>query len=159
MPWLQRMLVPTIFYKRPTRRNTGDSQFNNSYRRIAMKIRPSLLVMIIFTGISACSAITPSQPTATPTTTPEIFMPLPADQHAFEVVRATLAANLGVDPLSITLVDEAPVDWPDTCLGLPAIGEMCAQVVTPGFRVRVQAGEMVYEFHTDQDAKNLRQVK
>ena len=86
-------------------------------------------------------------------------MPLPADQHAFEVVRATLAADLGADPLSITLVEVVPVDWPDACLGLPAIGEMCAQVMTPGFRVRVQAGADIYEFHTDQDAKILRQVK
>lgn len=124
-----------------------------------MKIRLGLLVMIILTGLSACGAFTPSQPIATPTTTPEIFMPLPADQHAFEVVRATLAANLGVNPLSITLVEVVSIDWPDTCLGLPALGEMCAQVVTPGYRVRVQMGEVIYEFHTDQAAKNLRQIK
>lgn len=124
-----------------------------------MKIRLGLLVMIIFTGLSACGAFTPSQPIATPPTTPEIFMPLPADQHAFEVVRATLAANLGIDPLSITQVEVVPVNWPDACLGLPTLGEMCAQVVTPGFRVRVLVGEVAYEFHTDQDAKILRQAK
>ena len=124
-----------------------------------MKIRLGLLVMVIFTGLSACGAFTPSQPIPTPTTTPEIFMPLPADLHAFEVVRATLAANLGIDPLSITQVEVVSIDWPDTCLGLPALGEMCAQVVTPGYRVRVQMGEVIYEFHTDQAAKNLRQVK
>ena len=124
-----------------------------------MKIRLGLLVIIILTGLPACGTFTPSQPEVIPTATPEIFMPLPADQHAFEVVRATLAANLGVDPLSIILLEVTPVDWPDTCLGVPALGEMCAQVVTPGFRVLVQVGEVIYEFHTDQDAKNLRQEK
>ena len=124
-----------------------------------MKIRLCLLVMIILSGLSGCGKFTPSQPVATPTTTPEVFMPLPAEQRAFEVVRATLASNLGLAPLSIALVEVIPVNWPDTCLGLPAIGEMCAQVVTPGFRVRVRAGEVIYEFHTDQDVTNLRQVK
>jgi hypothetical protein len=102
---------------------------------------------------------TPVQPVIEPTTTPEIFMPIPAEQRTFEKVRATLAGVLNVDPLIISLMDLTPVDWPDSCLGLPTPGEMCAQVVTPGFRVRVQEGGAIYEFHTDLEAKGIRQVK
>jgi hypothetical protein len=145
-------------------------------------MRPLIRLLILFClGLSSCTILSQGQPgteptaspelpwngaiTATkqtptePTTTPEIYMPLPAEQRAFETVRAKLAGDLGVDPLLVTLVDVIPVDWPDSCLGLPALGEMCAQVVTPGFRVRVQEGMVVFEFHTDQDAQNLRQVK
>ena len=47
-----------------------------------------------------------------------------------------------------------PVDWPDTSLGCPKPGEFYAQVVTLGYRVKVQlkAGElMLREFHTSED--------
>ncbi len=146
-----------------------------------MKILPIFLVMLISLGFSSCTMIgpplpwkestftpeqpvlqpsaTPEQPLAESTTTPEIFMPIPAEQRAFEKVRVTLAGKLGVDPIIISLVDVTMVDWPDSCLGLPEIGEMCAQVVTPGFRVRIQEGGAIYEFHTDLEAKGVRQVK
>lgn len=129
-----------------------------------MKRNILLLATVICLGISACGPLktsasaTPSV-TGGPTTTPEIFQPLPNDQKAFEAVRAALSKQLNVDPLTVTLVDIQPVDWPDSCLGLPASNEMCAQMVTPGFRLHVKAGGTVYEFHTDLTAQNLRQKK
>src|SRR5512135_1770366 len=101
-----------------------------------------LLLLVIGLSLTACgpgkvgaASPDPSNPEAT--TTPEIFMPLPADQRAFEAVRAALGQQLGVDPLTIRLVKVEPVDWPDSCLGLPGEAEMCAQMITPGFRVTV----------------------
>ncbi len=124
-----------------------------------MRAKLGLLVLGTFLVLSACSLPKAGPATAEPTTTPEIFMPLPAGQRAFEAARAALAQELGVDPLTITLVDVQPVDWPDSCLGLAGPDEMCAQVVTPGFLVKVKAGETVYEFHTDQGATNVREKK
>ena len=86
-------------------------------------------------------------------------MPLPADQRAFEAVREFLGQKLGVDPLTISLVDVEAVQWPDSCLGLAGSNEVCAQVVTAGFRVRVKADDAIYEFHTDQNATQIRQVR
>jgi hypothetical protein len=85
-------------------------------------------------------------------------MPLPADQRAVAAARTFLATELGVDPLTIQPVDVAAVNWPDTCLGLPAIDEMCAQVITPGFKIHLRVGDAIYELHTDQSAKEIRQV-
>lgn len=121
-----------------------------------------LLLVVFSLGLSACgplkaNASTPTPTTAEPTTTPEVFNPLPNDQRAFEAVRASLAKQLNVDPLTITLVDIQPKDWPDTCLGLPGADEMCAQMVTPGFLMHVKAGGTVYEFHTDIGGDNIRQ--
>ena len=91
-----------------------------------------------------------------PTPTPEVFNPLPSEQRAFEASREALARQLGLDPLAIRLVETVPVDWPDACLGLPAAGESCAQVVTPGFRVLVEAGGESYEYRTDRDGSIVR---
>ena len=97
-------------------------------------------------------------PTGEPTTTPEVFNPLPQDQRAFEAVRALLAKQLNVDPLSIKLVEVKPMDWSDSCLGLGGPAESCLQAITPGFLVKVQAGANAYEFHTDQSGESIRQV-
>ena len=63
--------------------------------------------------------------------------------------RSHLAARLGltieeVHPLAIDVVR-----WPDACLGLHAAGQFCAQVVTPGFRVTLLAGDKVHEYRAD----------
>jgi hypothetical protein len=46
--------------------------------------------------------------------------------------------------------------WPDACLGLPAAGEMCAQVETPGYRIVLTAGGKQYTLRTDAAAKVIR---
>ncbi len=123
-----------------------------------------LLVLVAGLGLSACGsaiakAATQKPVPAEPTPTPEVFQPLPADQRAFEAVRAALAQQLGVDPLTIVLVKAEAVEWSDSCLGLGGPAESCLQAITPGFRVTVQQGDQVFEFHTDQEAQNIRQVK
>jgi hypothetical protein len=102
--------------------------------------------------VGACA----SQTAEPPTPTPEVFNPLPPEQRAFEAARQALAQQLGLDPLDIRLVETAPVDWPDACLGLPAAGESCAQVITPGFRVVVETGGTSYEFRTNRDGSLAR---
>lgn len=47
------------------------------------------------------------------------------------------------------------VEWPDACLGVPSDGEACAEVVTPGFRVRLARGAA---YHTDL-AGNVRRAR
>ena len=106
-----------------------------------------LLCLLASCGGSTIEPLTP---------TPEVFSPLPPEQRAFEAVREALARQLGLDPLAIQLVETAPVDWPDACLGLPAAGESCAEVVTPGFRVIVETGGSSYEFHTNRDGSLVR---
>ncbi|MGO1545115.1 MAG: protealysin inhibitor emfourin [Gulosibacter sp.] len=38
-------------------------------------------------------------------------------------------------------------EWPDSCLGAPSEGEACAEVLTPGYRIRMVGG-LIY--HADQ---------
>ena len=121
-------------------------------RRLSWSVGFGLIVVGILTILGACASRT-SEPS---TPTPEVFNPLPPEQRAFEAVREELARQLGLDPLDIQLAEITPVDWPDACLGLPGSGESCAQVVTPGFRVVVEAGGKSYEFRTNREGSLVR---
>jgi hypothetical protein len=54
-----------------------------------------------------------------------------------------------VDADAITIASVEAVDWPDACLGVSLPDVMCAQVITPGFRVVIEANGQQYEYHTD----------
>jgi hypothetical protein len=45
----------------------------------------------------------------------------------------------------LTSVEE--VDWPDACLGAGGEDEVCAQVITPGYRIIVEQGGETVEYH------------
>lgn len=60
-----------------------------------------------------------------------------------------LAVRLGIDTHSITATEARPVDWPDASLGCPRPDMMYAQVITPGYLIRLTAGGRIYEYHAD----------
>lgn len=117
------------------------------------------LLAVIVLGAYALTKVNARPASGDSTTTPEVFNPLPAEQKAFEAVRAKLAQELGVDQLTITLKSVEAVEWTDGCLGLGGPAESCLQALTPGFRVTVLHEANSYEFHTDQAASSLREVK
>ncbi len=75
---------------------------------------------------------------------------------AGETVRKLLARRLGVDVAEIELVNVERVDWQDSCLGYGSPVELCAQVITPGYRVIVKTAGTSYEFHTDLEVLRIR---
>lgn len=58
----------------------------------------------------------------------------------------TQQTNVAINEIQIISVE--PVDWQDTCLGFENNG-ICAQVITPGFRIIVNVQGKEIEFHTD----------
>jgi hypothetical protein len=66
-----------------------------------------------------------------------------------------LAELLNIEPSAITLVSVEAVDWPDGCLGVHTPGVMCAQVITPGFRVTLEAEGKRYEYHTNESGSQV----
>lgn len=68
--------------------------------------------------------------------------------------RHDLAQRLNVDEQDITegLVEQA--DFPDAALGAPIEDEMSAQVITPGWRIRLNANGKTYEYRAT--ARQLR---
>lgn len=70
------------------------------------------------------------------------------DPSIVRAAKKDLAQRLGVREQSIDLVGQIDeVTWPDASLGCPEPGMMYAQVLTPGYRFKLQSGAKVYEYH------------
>lgn len=61
-----------------------------------------------------------------------------------EIAKADLAKRLGVDVDSIAVVSRERVEWPDTSLGNPKPSMVYAQVITPGYRLILEADGQTY---------------
>jgi hypothetical protein len=61
-----------------------------------------------------------------------------------------LAKNLGLDASQIEVISTEAVEWPDGCLGITQEGIACAQVVTPGYKIVLEANGKQVEYHTNQ---------
>lgn len=67
-----------------------------------------------------------------------------------------LAANLGLDEGSISVVSNEAVEFPDSCLGVAMQDVMCAQMVTAGRIVVLEAGGVQYEYHVGDDGRRIQ---
>lgn len=68
--------------------------------------------------------------------------------------RSDLAQRLGVGEHDIREGAVEQADFPDAALGAPVEDEMSAQVITPGWRIRLTANGKSYEYRANQ--KQLR---
>jgi hypothetical protein len=142
--------------------------------KIERLLIPILLTVTAAVVLAACSptsvtgpATTPtvaSEPEATPTEMPaasptaetadapasETETPAPAQS-----ARQALAQQLQAEAADIAIVSVEPVEWPDSCLGVQTQGVMCAQVITPGYRVVLEAEGEQYVFHTDETGSSV----
>jgi hypothetical protein len=147
-------------------------------RYLFLSIATLLLLVTCATGCGGqpTSIVPPDQPTAVPTQSDEsveetpvpthqpqeeeaIMTPKPSPEatevtppaHAEHVVllaQEDLAQRLDMSPEDILMVSVQAVDWPDASLGCPEPGMMYAQVITPGFRVVLEAEGQQYHYHS-----------
>jgi len=94
-------------------------------------------------------------PLAQPGLSPISPLPVRPGQTVATDAAAYLAAELGISPDEVTILSAEEVDWPDASLGCPEPGMMYAQVITPGYRFTLRAGEETYEVHTDYTGENM----
>jgi len=90
---------------------------------------------------ATASAVTGSQPLAAVEPPPEV-------KAVVGLAIEDLAGRLGLAPEAIQLVSVEPVEWSDASLGCPQPGMMYAQVITPGYRVVLEAEGQEYEYHS-----------
>ena len=76
-----------------------------------------------------------------------------------EAARQDLSKQLGMSLEEIEVQSVEAVEWPDASLGCPQPGMMYAQVITPGYRILLRAGDETYEYHSDQKRAILCQPK
>ena len=69
------------------------------------------------------------------------------EQAAFDRARTTLAVSKGGKPEDYALVSIQKVEWSDGSLGCPQPGVSYMQVITPGYRVALKAGDTVSNVH------------
>lgn len=67
-----------------------------------------------------------------------------------------LAENLGLDEAGISVVSNEPAEFPDSCLGVAMQDVMCAEVITLGRVVVLQADGVQYEYHVSQDGMRIQ---
>lgn len=71
------------------------------------------------------------------------------EPQAVAEARHDLMRRLGVVEADLEVRQVERVSWPDACLGAPQHDEVCAQVVTEGFRIELAAGAKTYRYHAD----------
>ena len=74
-------------------------------------------------------------------------------QSLLDEARADVANRAGVAPDQLSVVSVESVEWRDSSLGCPEPGRMYLQVITPGYRIVLQAGGNSYEYHSDQSRR------
>jgi len=67
-----------------------------------------------------------------------------------------LADNLGLDRNEISVASSSDVEFGDACLGVPIPEIMCAQVVTPGKIIVLEANGIPYEYHASADGSRIQ---
>lgn len=77
--------------------------------------------------------------------------PTPASDAAVQAARDALQAALGLEASGITLVERTLMVWPDACLGLGQPNMICAQVLTPGWLIVLEAQDRTYIYHANAD--------
>jgi len=79
-----------------------------------------------------------------------------SEQEIINRARADLAQRLAMNESEITKQSIEQADFGDAALGAPVAGEMSAQVITPGWRIRLSARGQTYEYRAG--GKQLRLV-
>ncbi len=129
-----------------------------------------LIGMVIGLGGTLLSGCTQSQAGITPTTTvfPVTASPGSAGGTSVPPITATpslsqtlakkAADQLGLPMEAVQVMELQPAEWPDACLGVPKGAEVCATVITPGYRGVLITEKGRYELRSDQSGAVVRLI-
>ena len=122
-------------------------------------MRKGLFVFVLLSLSVVGCAPTEAAATEEPSDIDEPPTSIPASEELTPAQRAAMRAlsgSLGISEENITLVSTEAVDWPDGCLGIQEEGLMCAQVITPGFQILLEANGREVEYRTNEDGTQIR---
>lgn len=100
------------------------------------------------------SNLIPAQPTQgdEPQMKPLLATPLTSGlEGLIETAKQDLAQRLSIPISDIVLVDVKEVTWSDASLGCPQPDMMYAQVLTPGYLVKLKYDIREFEYHAGKD--------
>lgn len=73
-----------------------------------------------------------------------------------ELVINQLASNLGLDESDISVVSNTDIEFSDACLDVAMHNVVCAEVVTPGKIIVLEAESVQYEYHVSNDGTRVQ---
>ncbi|MEN4012099.1 MAG: hypothetical protein AB1453_06540 [Chloroflexota bacterium] len=85
-----------------------------------------------------------------------VSVPTQEVEMIFQTIRQSIADRIGTNADQLHLREITAVEWPDGCLGLAAPDQMCIQVITPGYRLIVEAEGKTYEVRTNLDGSMVK---
>ncbi len=75
------------------------------------------------------------------------------EDAAIEACQNDAVRRYGAGVYSVESIEHKK--WGDTSLGCPKLGEMYAQVVTPGWLIVLSAGGRTLEYHTNANGRHV----
>jgi hypothetical protein len=97
-----------------------------------------------------------SQASEPPTPSGDTAQTHPGNRPLVELARQALAKQLNIDATTIKLTQIEEVEWRDSSLGCPKPGMNYLQVITPGYRIVLEAQGRSYEYHSDTGKRVVR---
>ena len=85
-------------------------------------------------------------------------MPISKD-GAVENARKDLANRLKIDPADVKQKSVEDSDFPDMALGAPEDDEMSGQMISSGWRIKLEAQGKTYEYRADTNHVRLYKFK
>lgn len=96
-----------------------------------------------------------------------IAQPDPPEEGAWLRSEFPLAISFSIQDLStqldfpmdqIEVISFESIVWPDSCLGISKSGQMCLQVLTPGYKIILSAEGNQYQYHSDEIGQKIELV-
>jgi len=115
-------------------------------------------LMILMLALTACVPQTPTEP-------PSIIIQQPdqGDSSTGEALSPVeyavvkqLSENLDLNINDIVVLENKTIEFNDACLGVAMQDVMCAQVITPGHIIVLEANELQYEYHANEDGTQIQ---
>ena len=81
-------------------------------------------------------------------------LPTPSDpalQGLIQKTKEDLAQRLSISLAQISFVEATEVEWSDSSLGCPQPDMAYLEVITPGYRILLQADTTIHEYHSNKD--------
>ena len=105
-----------------------------------------------FAALAACASDAPLVPSPAPAE----VSPVPVVVSLASVTEAALvdaAGRTGQSRADLKVLSAEAVTWSDGSLGCPQPGMMYTQALVPGYRVRIEAGGQVLDYHAGKSGR------
>ena len=109
-------------------------------KRSAIVLPLSVTIAVLLAGVSAATEKQPATNDAARTMTTDL-------KAMVEAALDDAARRTKIDRTKLKVLGAESVTWSDGSLGCPEPGKAYTQALVPGYRIRIQAGAEVLDYH------------